>query len=176
MKNKNYNYLIIGMGRSGTSFLAQSLERNGIDMGKDYYMGKNSKGGYENKKFVDLNKKVLKEAGMGSWINSLPVDKKKLKKSFNNHKEEYKSLIDKYKGCNWGLKEPRVSLFASEFVKLLDDDPFIYIAIRKPEKVAESIVNLKKKNNKPYYKKDYLETAKEYNRRIIDFIKEFCEL
>lgn len=173
---RDYTYLITGMGRSGTSFLAQSLKRNGVYIGKDFYPDMGAKGGYENKEFVNLNKKVFTEAGMGWGINSMPADKERLKKAFKNHKDEYKKLIDKHKRPVWGVKEPRISLFASEFVELLDDDPFIYIAIRKPEKVAESIAKLKEKNSKTPYKKDYLKTAKEYNRRIIDFIKEFCDL
>lgn len=161
-------YIITGMGRSATSFLAESLKKNGVDIGDKFYMGENAGGGYENQDFVDLNKKVFTEAGMKWGIEIMPTEEEKLKKAFEKYKDEYRKLIEKHKGESWGVKEPRFSLllpYLMELVEEVDDDPFIYIAFRNPDKVGKSLNKL----NKDIEKGE--ETAREYNRRIIKFLE-----
>lgn len=162
-------YIILGMGRSSTSFLAECLKKNGVNIGDVFYMGENPNGGYENQEFVDLNKQVLTDAKMGWGLGAIPAKPLDLKNSFFSHKPKYRKLIKKFGKGDWGVKEPRLSLLADDFlqvVKEFDDDPFIYVAFRDPKKVAESL----RECNPDITLERGEEVAREYNRRLIDFI------
>lgn len=166
-------YIIAGMGRSATSFLAQSLKKNGVDIGKKFYMGQNPNGGFEDQDFVDLNKKVFLEAGMEVGIHSLPADRERMKQAFDKYKEEYKELIKKKRNAVdglWGVKEPRLTLILEFLIEIIleeDEDPFFYLAFRNPKKVAESLNRL----NPEIDKEEAEQTAREYNKIIIKFLQ-----
>jgi len=55
-------YIILGMGRSGTSFLAKALKDQGVNIGNNFWGRENPHGGFEDWDFVKLNK-VINGAG-----------------------------------------------------------------------------------------------------------------
>lgn len=165
-------YIMTGMGRSGTSFLAECLKRNGVNIGHDFYMGENPNHGYENQELVDVTKKILMDAGGADGIHAVPASEDMMKASFIDNKHYIISFINNNKDESWGVKEPRLSLMLDEYldeITAVDEDPFIYAAFRRPEKVAESLVKL---NNQIDYN-EALEAAKEYNRRLLKSLAKF---
>jgi len=168
-------YIITGMGRSGTSFLAESLKKNGVNIGDKFYMGENPHHGYENQELVDITKNILVKSGQGWGIHCNPEKKQNLNIAYKVNKPKIKKFIDKNKKESWGIKEPRLSLMLDNFledIKDIDDDPFIYVAFRKPKYIAKSLKKLRGKLKK----EDLIEVAKEYNRRLIKSLETFLEL
>lgn len=154
-------YIITGMGRSGTSFLSKALINSGVNMGIRMYGSTN-----ENIDFVNINKEIYDQFN-GWGLQQLPPDPDKVAKlDFS-----FKSAIDANKEEMWGVKEPR---FTSTFPLLLpeiyevDDDPFIYVALRKPKYIAKS---LQRKTGCSY--KHGTRVAKAYHeniKKLIDFL------
>ena len=54
-------YIVLGMHRSGTSFISKALHDSGVDMGEGKLMGPNEwnkLGHYENTQFVSMNSQI----------------------------------------------------------------------------------------------------------------------
>jgi len=68
-KLESKTVVVLGMHRNGTSMTSGILSKLGIDMGRELIGKKvsNPLGHFEDKDFLDLNIKILKEAGGGSW-------------------------------------------------------------------------------------------------------------
>lgn len=174
-----FTYIITGMGRSGTSFLAECLYNNKVKIGDKFYMGKNPYGGYENKELVNLNRDTFLKAGMKEWITSKPTDQEALSKAFQKNKEKYRKFIQDNKDNMWGIKDPRLSLIAKDFTELIleeDNDPFIYLCFRRPSKVADDICKLKDKRGQEKNREEYIKIAQVYNQRLIEFLEWFNTL
>jgi len=173
MASTKRTYIITGMGRSGTSFLAESLKKNGIDIGKEFYMGEDPYHGYEDKELVDITKTILVKAGQGCGIHAKPARRNRITVSYKILQNKIKEYLKSKKNKTWGVKEPRLSLILDKFINEIDDDdPFIYVAFRKPRYVARSLNKLNSQINR----KEAEETAKEYNRRLLESLSKFLEL
>ena len=162
-------FIILGMHRSSTSLVAGGLIKMGVDLGKELLppgLG-NPKGHFENLEFLHLNEQIIKEAG-GSWNNPPPLE------AIMKLKEEYSSKIQEIVKRNqselWGWKDPRTTLTIPLFVPFLEDPIFIG-CFRKPLKIAKS---LEKRDRIPI--KRGLEIAKIYNKRLLNFLKDFLEV
>ena len=161
-------YIIIGTGRSGTSFLAECLKKNGVNIGKNFYQGENPHHGYENQEFVDVNKELFIDT-FGKWGLMSPDNEKINYKKFE---DKYKKLIEENKDESWGVKEPRMTLFVDKFVDTLkdvDDDPFIYIALRKKKHIIKSA----KKHNKEIKDEEIEKAIEIYKKSLINIINNF---
>lgn len=166
-------YIVQGMHRSGTSFIAKSLFDQGIDMGKN--LGEpnwaNPHGYYENQDFIKLNTRILKSVG-GEW-DILP-SKERIEMAGNDFKEEIRTLIDNSKGEMWGWKDPRTTVTLPIYLDILeedeDNDVYLICMFRKPKKVAASN---EKVGNRSAERAE--EITKDYNERLFDNIKEFLE-
>lgn len=160
-------YIVLGMHRSATSFLAKALLDQGVDMGKRL-MGPgefNPQGHFENLDFVELNDLILATVG-GSWDD--PPSREKIASAGQQVVEKIKSVVEKSKGEKWGWKDPRTSLTLDLFLPFLEDDVYLFVCFRKPRRVAES---LNRRDGMPIGKG--LELARIYNERLLESIKHF---
>lgn len=164
-------YIVLGMHRSGTSFISKALAEQGVNMGND--LGKadwgNPHGYWENQDFIELNTKILKHV-KGEW--DIVPSKKKIRQSAEHHKEEVKELVHKYKDDLWGWKDPRTSITLPAYLPHLEDiednDIYLVCMFRKPNKVAQSN---EKVGNRSAERAE--EITRDYNRRIFENVKEF---
>lgn len=161
--------VVLGMHRSGTSLISGLLHNMGIDMGDNFKAGiENLKGYFEDRDFLKLNCKVLKEAG-GSW--RFPPDEKQLQKIINGHINEFKNLIEKKRKKKWGWKEPRTVLTIDGYMNFLPERKTKFIIVyRNPITVAKSL-SRKKKHSVEII--DGLKLTNFYNRKIDLFIEKY---
>jgi hypothetical protein len=154
--------VVLGMHRSGTSMTSAILEKLGINMGEEKLgaAATNPIGHFEDRMFLDLNKKILDDAG-GSWDN--PPAKDSIINLKNKYEKEVKDLVFN-KNENWGWKEPRTSLTIDLYYPYLSNTYFVYCK-RNEDDVAAS---LKKRNDMPLEEGKKLK--KIYDDRIGDFL------
>jgi len=152
-------FVILGCKRGGTSFIAQILGDNGVDI-KTCDNGHNEDIG-----FTKLNNKILNEAG-GDWDN-IP-SKGKLEKAVKNNEKEIKELLAKRKTRMWGWKDPRQAALIEYYLPYLEDDVYLVCVFRKPDMVAKSMNRIWNTDIKEGKK-----LAKVYYERLIDGIKKF---
>ena len=162
---------MLGMHRSATSMIARALHKSGeVDMGEDLLLElpDNPRGHYENRRFLDLNIRILESAG-GSWRS--PPSKDKILRQKDKFDDEIKNVIEsevskaKKKGLgSWGFKDPRTVLTIDLYLPHLPSPQFI-ICYRNPEDIAKS---LNKRDNISIRKG--IKLAKVYNSRLKDFI------
>lgn len=155
-------YVVLGMHRSGTSFLSGALIQAGANMGDVLARDVN-----EDSCFQSLNIRIPNSAG-GSWdcppsVGSIDAQRKKYSK-------EIQETISKHKGDRWGWKDPRTSLTFDLYEPYLTNDVYLYCCFRRPEKVVESLT--KRNGSGP----DWRGVTDEYNRRILDSIQRFVRL
>lgn len=160
-------YIILGMHRSATSFLAKALYEQGVDMGKrlgdpDEY---NPHGYYENQDIVHLNEKILSDAG-GSW-KDIP-SATHLKRSFENNKEKILKVVEKSSNDLWGFKDPRTVWTFKGIVPYIKSDVYILPIFRSPLRIAKS---LRKRDGIEIFKGKIL--AKRYNSKIYEIISNY---
>ena len=165
--NDMRTYIILGMHRSATSFLAKCLKLGGVNIGKDL-LGPakgNPEGHFENIDFLNLDDEMLFKAG-GNWL--YPPSEEAIHKSAEQLKDKIKETIKRNQDEMWGWKDPRTALTIQEYLPYLDDDVYLVAVFRKPKKVAES---LNKRDGIPIERG--IELAQKYNKRIIEAIKKF---
>lgn len=162
----NKVFIVLGMHRSATSLIAGGLKKMNIDMGKKL-LGKdksNPFGHFEDKGFMELNKKILNQAG-GSWDN--PPSEADIIEAGNEFLKEIKKLTNK-KGL-WGWKDPRTTLTIKCYLPYLENPHFI-CCFREPLEIAKS---LQKREGWPINKG--IKLTKEYNNRLLQFLREGVE-
>jgi hypothetical protein len=139
--------VVLGMHRSGTSFLVRALNLAGLWLGSEDRLytveGRagigNPRGNYENTGSVTINDAILINSG-GAWYNpprSLMVSPADL----NNMRQLAESLE---KGMpqeflRWGWKDPRTVLTLDVWVKALQRNVSLIATFRHPHAVAESL-------------------------------------
>lgn len=127
--------MVVGMHRSGTSFLTGSLQQAGLELGKfSAWNPHNLKGNRENLDIVAFNDGVLNARGF-AWDN--PPTSRILWTA-----EEYaraRELIADFAGApHWGFKDPRSLLLVDGWRELLPDLRFVGI-FRHPSAVVQSL-------------------------------------
>jgi hypothetical protein len=134
---------IVGMHRSGTSLLAQLLQRSGLYLGsEDRLFGPspdNPDGYWEHTGFHNLNDSVLAALG-GTW-DAPPVVPARWEEDprLAAPAAEARQLLGEFSGRKpWGWKDPRTSLTLSLWLELIPDLKVI-ICIRNPLEVACSV-------------------------------------
>ena len=148
---------IMGMHRSGTSLVTGLLKRCGLHVGTKLLMhaSDNPKGHYEEKRFLDLNNKILRRNG-GDWEHP-PT-------SLAYHGLE-PLMIQFLKRDEWkrefvGWKDPRICLTFPLWHKLIYPEKIKIIYIIRP--LEESAMSLVKRNGFSYRKA--LELGRCYGR------------
>ena len=111
MVDMKSNVLIIaGMHRSGTSLMAQWLNKCGLNLG-DYLLGSgvgNSKGHFEDMDFYQLHEAILSQNSLNYRVNT--NDEIQLSEYHKIRAESIITLKSKLHD-QWGWKEPRTCLF-----------------------------------------------------------------
>lgn len=168
---ENKNYIVLGMHRSGTSFIAKALYDQGVDMGKNIQFGSNpfnKLGHFENQDFVFLDNEII---GATSQIWDDPPSDEKIEAQVKTRTDKIKSTIDKNKSKFWGWKHPTSVFTVDHYLPHIDGDTYLVCVFRKPDKVAESLL---RRDGKPMNWGRSL--AKQYNRKLIEVIKKFAEI
>ena len=152
--------IILGMHRSGTSLIAQWLNKCGLQIGDELHgpdIG-NRDGHFEDVDFLSLHKQILD-------ANKLRDDgliHEPVKKINTYHKEKLKSIIDLksklYK--QWGWKEPRTCLFLPLYREVLPGAKHLII-LRDFHAVVNSLIT----RQFAVYEKQKFETAT-YTRKL----------
>jgi hypothetical protein len=128
--------LILGMHRSGTSWLTGSLQQAGLYLAKHHsWNPHNRKGNRENPDVMALHEQIL-AANNGAW-NAPPETI-----IWNHqHKQIAQQLIsENTQQQRWGFKDPRTLLMLEGWKELLDDISYVGI-FRHPVAVAASLFN-----------------------------------
>ncbi len=132
--------LVMGMHRSGTSAMTGVLEKLGVSLGNDLIDKNwdNPKGFFENKHFVEFNKKFLKHL-------HTPIEAPNFKMEVSdNQLQLLKDIISqqfKYDRC-FAIKDPRIPFLFSMYKRALDEldiEIRCLIPIRHPLDVAKSL-------------------------------------
>lgn len=139
--------VVLGMHRSGTSFLVRTLNLAGLWLGGEDELhtveGRakigNPKGNYENVEGISINDAILARSG-GAWYNP----PKQLIANAEDA-ERIVTLCDTLqkgqpKGyLRWGWKDPRTVLTLDIWLNALKSDIFIVGSYRHPSAVAKSL-------------------------------------
>lgn len=155
-------YVIVGTKRSGTSFLAQVLGENGVDIATC------GNGHNEDLDFVQFSEKILKEAG-GDW-NDLPPAQE-IAKAVHRNSTELIALLKSKKTMAWGWKDPRVGAMIEYFLPYLEDDVYLVCVFRKPAIAAASMHRTWPKHSLEFC----LKVITDYQHRSLDAIEEFTK-
>lgn len=127
--------MVVGMHRSGTSFLTGSLQQAGLELGKySAWNPHNLKGNRENQDIVEFHDQVLAARGY-AWDRppTTPIVWSRAEQ------DAAQALIDQYQGApHWGFKDPRSLLMVDCWQALLPNLRFIGI-FRHPTAVAQSL-------------------------------------
>lgn len=139
--------VVLGMHRSGTSFLVRTLNLAGLWLGGDDQLhtiaGRaqigNPKGNYENREGIAINDAILARSG-GSWYNP--------PKQLITNADDAARIValcnrlangqpDGYR--RWGWKDPRTVLTLDVWLQALKSNIFIVGSYRHPSAVAKSL-------------------------------------
>lgn len=133
MSNQNV-IAVLGMHRSGTSFLTGTLQQAGLFLGKHHQWNPfNLKGNRENPDIQVFHDWLLEQNG-GAWDNP-PANVVWSEEATQRAKD----IIREYDGIpTWGFKDPRTLLAFDGWKRLLPDLRLIGI-VRHPAAVAASL-------------------------------------
>jgi len=167
------NVFILGMHRSGTSFLARALNLSGLYLGpaSEFYDTEiepvigNPRGHWENANISKTNENIL-QINNASWDN-IPSE---ITKTPNDFEKKIKQIQDSFYNLDalaYGFKDPRFTITLEKWIPHFPK--FVIIGIfRHPLKVAES---LKLRNNFEYKKSILL--WQNYNKYLLDYLKKY---
>jgi len=151
--------MIVGMHRSGTSFLTGSLQLAGLELGEySAWNRHNLKGNRENQDIVAFHDAVLARHGF-AWDNPPPgaliwTD---------DEIAAARRWMDQYADePRWGFKDPRSLLLVEGWLDLVPDLQFVGI-FRHPESVSRSL----RKRGRITEEKAF-ELWKAYNSRLLE--------
>jgi hypothetical protein len=140
--------VVLGMHRSGTSFLVRALNLAGLWIGaadtlstvEGRAMIGNPKGNYENRGSISINDVMLARSG-GTWnrppgtvIND-PEDQERIR--------HFCAALERSRPAGyvrWGWKDPRTVLTLDNWVQAIRRDIFIVGSFRHPSAVARSLL------------------------------------
>jgi hypothetical protein len=136
--------LVLGVGRSGTSLAAWTLERLGVHFGGPESMtepleGDNPRGFYEHAAISDLNERLLDALG-GSWWRPPPLPAGwEHAPELNAFEREARELLERDFGGRplWGWKDPRTSLTLPFWRRIVPTARFV-VCLREPHAVVRS--------------------------------------
>jgi len=136
---QNKVLIILGMHRSGTSLVAQCLQRCGLHIG-DRLVGAgrgNIEGHFEDRDFLDLHRSILTSTKLpdtGLISESNPA-------LDNTHLKGIRELIALKNNLNeeWGWKEPRTCLFLQQYRNVLPTAKYV-ILLRDYNSVVDSLI------------------------------------
>lgn len=127
--------MVLGMHRSGTSFLTGSLQQAGLQLGEhSAWNPHNTRGNRENPGFVAFHEELLAARGK-SWDD--PPEG--AEDWTTTETDRARALVKGFGGGElWGFKDPRALLFAQSWQALLPGVRFVGI-FRHPTSVSRSL-------------------------------------
>lgn len=157
--------MVVGMHRSGTSFLTGSLQQAGLELGKhSAWNPHNLKGNRENLEIVAFHDALLAARGC-AWDNP-PAEPLRWTAE---ERHQAKQLIADYQGVpRWGFKDPRSLLVVDGWLDLIPDLKFVGI-FRHPTAVAQSLAA---RGGMPL--EQALKLWKAYNEKLLQLQQEFA--
>lgn len=127
---------VTGNGRSGTSLVANFLDRAGIPMGIELKPGGKGcrLGFYEDIEILEFQKAILRRCGSGLYFPWKPVV------TTSDDVAQARAMIDRRNGKwpNWGWKDPRSTLLLNFWAEILPECRFL-IMFRSPSEVVASV-------------------------------------
>lgn len=140
--------VVLGMHRSGTSFLVRALNLSGLWLGGSATLSTvegramigNPKGNYENRDAISINDAVLKRSG-GAWVKPPPrllsddTDRERILAFCRGLERGRPAEFPR-----WGWKDPRTVLTLRMWVGALDRGIFLVGSFRHPSAVARSLL------------------------------------
>lgn len=130
--------IIAGMHRSGTSLLANLLQRAGIAIGDRLEKATeyNPKGHFEDLDFMELHRSVLDDVQQSSIYRVGAHEKMPIDEQFRERAQRLVELrVDQ---SVWGWKDPRTTLFLDFYRELLPEARFVFI-YRSAQLVMQSL-------------------------------------
>lgn len=150
--------LILGMHRSGTSWLTGSLQQAGLYLAKHHsWNPHNRKGNRENPDVMALHESIL-AANNGAW-DAPPENMRWPEQSIEIAKQLIAANAEQQR---WGFKDPRTLLMLDGWQPLLDEIEYVGI-FRHPYAVAESLY---KRGGMP--QQQALGLWKHYNTKLLE--------
>ena len=156
-------YAVLGMHRSGTSWLAGSLQEKGLELGEvNEQATYNPKGNRESGTLAGIHEGVLRDSG-GSWRD--PPPQRRIRWSprrLQALRLFIASMNDRYD--SWGFKDPRTVLLLEEWRREVPHDLRLVGIYRHPAAVARSLAR-----REPAIEAHAAETLwKRYNSALVD--------
>ena len=133
---------IAGMHRSGTSMVTKLLHESGLYLGPDSDLIQpgpaNPEGYWENRRFVQINSRILKEL-RGGWDYPPPVPETWSGQPLDALRVKAEAVLADFAGHEpWGWKDPRNCLTLPFWLQMLDSVRVVLI-VRNPLETAESL-------------------------------------
>ena len=124
---------VTGMHRSGTSLVANYLDRAGVDMGAELIPADvgNPHGYYEDAVLHDLHRRLMRKGGVA---DAFTVTKDQLPLPFDDADvAEARTAVERRgAAAQWGWKEPRTALYLDLWSKVFPDATFLFVFRRRP--------------------------------------------
>lgn len=151
--------MVVGMHRSGTSFLTGTLQQYGLELGEhSTWNPHNTRGNRENKHIMQFHEALL--AARGRAWNDPPEGTVTWTGA---ERAQARAIVDGYAGAaHWGFKDPRSLLFVEEWLALLPRPGLVGI-FRHPLAVARSL-----KTRGFSSIEDAVALWQHYNRRLLE--------
>jgi len=165
---RTHFFIILGMHRSGTSFITRCLNVCGVYLGKNLMSYNrvsifNPKGNWENYDFYTLSEQLMGENTV-KW-DDIPIDLRCSEELKQKIKNEFEKLVyDSHLSA--GLKDPRMLLILDSIIDIIPNNKLFVGIFRHPLKVAES---LKIRNNFDYSKS--INLWKAYNIKLLTVLE-----
>ncbi len=140
--------LVLGMHRSGTSFMIRALNLSGLWLGAETELSTvegramigNPKGNYENREAININDFILKKSG-GAWYN--PPRQLSSDEADAQRIRTFCAALEQGRPAEfqrWGWKDPRTLLTLNVWLRALQKRVFIVASFRHPTAVAQSLL------------------------------------
>jgi hypothetical protein len=152
---------VLGMHRSGTSWLAGSLQERGLPFGEvNESATYNAKGTRENDALQAIHVGVLRDS-KGTWR-----DPPRRVVWSDERRAQLRAFIDEMNAQyeQWGFKDPRTLLFLDEWLRQVPQLELVGI-YRHPEAVARSLA---KRDFSPVDRRPSLRLWRTYNARLVE--------
>lgn len=165
--------LIVGMHRSGTSYLGSLFSAAGVHLG-DRLLGQsrgNQKGHFEDHDFLSFHERCLHSHGLGTE-GYATAERTAVPERL---RQDALRLIAsrRERGTLWGWKDPRTTLFLDFWEGVLPEAKFV-VVFRRPWEVIESLF----RRGDPSFQANpshAIDVWTHYNRLLIDFYQRHPE-
>lgn len=144
---ENKVVIILGMGRSGTSFTANWLNKCGLHVGEALLQPNynNVKGFFEDKNILEFQQKILVKSGIK---NPFKVELKSTVVIDKYDIEEAKRIIELRQLSQWGWKDPRTVLLMKNLWNKIVPHAKLVVVYRPYWDVVDSIMRADWKSQK----------------------------